>query len=81
MGVILSCILLGLVGLAQGLKLKDGKSVGNWLPTLDNSAKRDFEIYALKYSAVWCGVFGIVIAFRLYEQFTEVFHYNELAAH
>ena len=76
MGVILSCILLGLVVLAQGLKLKDGKNQGNWFPTVDNSAKRDFEIYALKYSAVWCGVFGVVIAMKLYEQFTEVTFYN-----
>lgn len=77
MGVIFGSILLGLVLLAQGLKLKDEKVGGNWFPTTDNSAKRDFEIYALKYSVVWCGVFGVVIAMKLYEQFTEV-HYMAL---
>jgi hypothetical protein len=74
MAIILTCILLGLVGLAQALKIKD-KSGGNWFPTTDNSAKRDFEIYALKYSAVWCGVFGVVIVMQLYERFTEVCMY------
>lgn len=72
MAVILSCMLLGLVALSQGLKLKD-KSGGNWFPTDDNSAKRDFEKFALGYCVVWCGVFAVVIAMQIYEQFTEVF--------
>ena len=71
MGIILTCILLGLVALAQGLKLKD-KSGGVWFPTSDNGAKRDFEIYALRYSIVWCGVFGVIIVGKFYETFTEV---------
>lgn len=70
--MILGTIVLGLVALSQTLKLKDPTADGNWFPTLENSAKRDFEIYALKYSAVWCAVFSVVVAMKLYEQFTEV---------
>lgn len=42
---------------------------GHYLPNHNNAPKREFEIWALKYSAVWMGVFGIVIATQIYEQF------------
>jgi cycloeucalenol cycloisomerase len=40
------------------------------LPSVNNGAKREFEIYALKYSAIWIGVFAIIIVLQLYEDFT-----------
>ena len=49
------------------------KGTGNWLPTSDNMAKQDFEKFALVYSAIWIGVFGVVVVGKLYEWFEEVF--------
>lgn len=70
MGVIFFCILALLKTLSFFLTPKE--TSGNWFPTKNNSAKRDFEQFSLIYSAVWIGVFGIVIAFKLYEDFDEV---------
>lgn len=47
------------------------KDKGTWLP-LENKSKREFEIYALAYSAVWISVFGYVIVTQAYEKFNEV---------
>lgn len=41
-----------------------------WLPSLNNAAKRQFELFSLNYTAVWIGVFMIVIIWQMYENFT-----------
>lgn len=45
---------------------------GTWLPddSVLTGAKREFEIYALQYTCVWIGVFGVVIVLQMYETFT-----------
>lgn len=43
--------------------------VARWLPNKDNAAKREFEIYALQYTAVWIGIFGLVVVTKIYEEF------------
>eukprot|EP00605_Chrysophyceae_sp_TOSAG23-4_P002571 GSChrysophyteH1.ASY1.ANO1.2836.1 assembled CDS len=45
------------------------ESGGNFLPDGNNQAKREFEIYALKYTTVWIGIFGLVVVTKVYEQF------------
>ena len=70
MGMIFICILVLLKTLSMFLSSKE-KS-GNWFPTTNNNAKRDFERFALIYSAVWISIFGIVIVCQLYEDFDEV---------
>lgn len=45
------------------------ESGGTFLPDGNNQAKREFEIYALKYTAVWIGIFGLVVVTKVYEQF------------
>ena len=44
---------------------------GNFLPSTDNNAKREFEKYSLGYSVIWIAVFAVVIVFKLYEEFDE----------
>ena len=75
--LILMCIVL-MIG-AQFLTRASSKDGGSWLPVAETNAdrnkvspesKREFEIYALKYTAAWIGIFGIVIVFQMYESFT-----------
>jgi hypothetical protein len=66
---IFAAILVGLFGISQFLQVK---GTGNWLPSKNNLAKRQFEIYALAYSVVWIFLFGIVVAFQLWRSFTAV---------
>jgi cycloeucalenol cycloisomerase len=68
---IFAAILVGLFGISQFLQVK---GTGNWLPSKNNLAKRQFEIYALAYSVVWIFLFGIVVAFQLWRSFT-AWHY------
>jgi len=42
---------------------------GNWLPTSDQASKRNFEIWALKYTIVWIALFGVVVVLQAYEKF------------
>eukprot|EP00606_Chrysophyceae_sp_TOSAG23-5_P000939 GSChrysophyteH2.ASY1.ANO1.1262.1 assembled CDS len=51
----------------QTTAVKDG---GHYLPSNNNQAKREFEIYALKYTVVWIGIFGVVVATKFYETMT-----------
>lgn len=68
LALIFLSLLLGLATLSCALS-KSGN--GSWLPSDNNKAKQEFEIYALKYTAIWIGIFGIVIVFQLYESFRE----------
>jgi hypothetical protein len=52
-------------------KVHSSHSVSTWLPTLDNISKRQFEIFSLRYTAVWIGCFMVVLATQAYESFTE----------
>jgi cycloeucalenol cycloisomerase len=72
MGAILGsfCVVIWILCQGQTLaKSKEKGSVARWLPDTDNLAKRQFEIYALQYSAVWIGVFGMVVVTKVYEKF------------
>ena len=51
----------------QTTAVKDG---GHYLPSNNNQAKREFEIYALKYTVVWIGIFGVVVVTKFYETMT-----------
>lgn len=48
------------------LQTKHTSSLPRFLPPA-GSEKRAYELWVLKYSVVWMGVFGIVIAFQIYE--------------
>lgn len=52
----------------RGASLQPASS---WLPSSDNISKRNFEIFALRYTAVWIGAFTVVLATQAYEKFTE----------
>jgi len=47
MALILGCIGLSIGLFSQLLQKKHELSSGSWLPSLDNPAKREFEIYSL----------------------------------
>jgi cycloeucalenol cycloisomerase len=68
MAIILLSICAGLVVLAQTLRVE---APGNFLPSTNHMAKRQFETYALKYTCAWIGAFAVVIATQMYESFTE----------
>jgi cycloeucalenol cycloisomerase len=60
-----------MLGLSLTLSLRhDYEKVQTWLPPADNAAKREFEIYSLHYTAVWIGVFMLVILWQVYENYT-----------
>lgn len=71
---------LGMVGIlfavalaiffASHLPQRGPASKATFLPSPDNAAKRQFEVYALQYSVCWIGVFGVVIATQVYRSFT-----------
>ena len=47
------------------------KRVGRYLPDPDlEPSKYAYEMYALCYSPIWMGAFGVIVAFGLYESFT-----------
>jgi hypothetical protein len=72
---IFAAILTSLFGISQFLQIKgDG---GNWLPTANNLAKRQFEMYAIAYSVVWISIFGAVVAFQLWKSFTAVSAFDQ----
>lgn len=61
---------IGVVTLFQ-TKRKDIKESATFLAHPSNPMKREFEIWALIYTAIWIGAFGVVVVKQLYEQFTE----------
>lgn len=70
--VVMACI-LGFLGALLYI-LSDFQKVlsdGNFLPTQNNLAKRQFEVFALSYTCVWILVFGVVIVTQAYESFDE----------
>lgn len=69
MGAILVPILIFLASFP--LLLTPRPSEGTWLPPINNVAKRDYEMLALRYSVVWITIFAIVIVTQAYESFTE----------
>ena len=72
MVLIFVCILVVLAGLAsiQTTK-KDVLQSFQLLPSKWNPQKREFEVYALIYTAIWIFSFGIVVVAQIYESFTE----------
>ena len=46
------------------------KAGATWLPSTDNISKREYEIFALRYTVVWIVIFGGVIVTQAYESFT-----------
>lgn len=67
--LVLICLLLALLSNTLTLSPRY-KSNQTFLPPVNNLAKREFELYALYYSAVWIGVFALVIIWQMYENFT-----------
>ena len=67
---ILLCLVVLLFIMSLFLQVKSNES-GTWLPSNNNIAKRQFEVWALTYSAIWIGCFGLVIVTQAYERFTE----------
>ena len=49
------------------LAIQRRRAPGRWLPS--KGEKREYEVWALKYSVVWMGSFAVIIAFQLYEAF------------
>jgi cycloeucalenol cycloisomerase len=71
MALILGAIIMTLLCVSFFLNVLPGET-GTFLPLeKTNLAKRQFEVYALGYSCVWIGIFGVVVAMKLYEQFDE----------
>ncbi len=68
--MILYLVLLCTILLVFSFFVPKAKSGGNWLPSSNNPLKREFEIYALKYTFVWILIFGVVIVTQAYESFT-----------
>jgi cycloeucalenol cycloisomerase len=71
-GVVMGAILgaMGVGVFLLSLCLQRGGS-GEWLPSVQQQAKRQFELWSLLYTAVWIGLFGCVVVFQMYERFTE----------
>lgn len=70
-------IMLGLVAvvyLISFLPAKGARGAGHWLPSTNDLAKRQFEVWALRYSVFWMGTFAVVIASQMYSWFDE-WHY------
>jgi len=59
-------VLLALLALQRPSKT----SAPTWLPPLESQPeKREYEVWALKYSVVWMACFALIIALELYEAF------------
>ncbi len=73
MGVILGtmCFIIYLLCQCQQIapNATGANGTSRWLPSSDNLAKQQFEIYALKYTVVWICVFGVIVATKVYESF------------
>lgn len=61
------CIFLGLLSFT--LTVDENVKNHLWLPSKNNLAKREFEIFSLHYTVVWIGVFALVILWQVYEHF------------
>ncbi len=66
MVLILGSLLLMILGLSL---IQTKSASGNYLPAITSPFKREFEIYALKYTVIWILIFGVVIVFKLWKQF------------
>jgi hypothetical protein len=77
MTAILGGICLGLYGMSF---LLTKKSEGRWLPDSSQKAKLAFEKWCLVYSAVWMGIFGVIVVTQAYEKFEEVSERGRLQA-
>ena len=62
---IFSAIIAGLIALVALQRPARGSP--RWLPA--QGAKRAYEVWVLRYSAVWMGIFGSVVVTELYEKF------------
>lgn len=75
---IMVAIFTGLITLLllQGATLtRAPKSKSCWLPQKENSAKRSYEIFTLKYTPFWVGCFAVIVGFQLYESFDEAAYF------
>lgn len=43
----------------------------SWLPSPNNLAKRQYEVFCLQYSVIWIAAMGVVIVTQAYEHFSE----------
>lgn len=65
---------------SNGAKDTSSKSFLDQLPlpcAVNQPSKRAYEIYSLYYTPVWIGMFGIVVAFQIYEDL-DAFGYDAL---
>ena len=60
---------IALIWLLSHLPQRAAAGQSRWLPSTDNAAKRQFEQWALGYSAVWISAFGVVVVTKAYQRF------------
>eukprot|EP00968_Pinguiococcus_pyrenoidosus_P000474 scaffold30_cov255-Pinguiococcus_pyrenoidosus.AAC.8 len=71
MGTIFLAMLVALLTTGQLLQRRADRKTGHWLPGPEAPGKRAYEVFAAWYSPFWMGVFGVVIALQMYEDFRE----------
>ena len=71
MALILGSLLLTMYALST-IQVK--LASGHYLPAVTSLFKREFEIYALKYTVIWIVIFSVVVILKLWKQF-EAIHY------
>ena len=54
--------------LVISLQRKSQTAVGRWLPE-KGTEKREYEVWVLRYSVFWMGIFGMVVVTGVYEAF------------
>lgn len=70
MAILLALLGFGIYLFSFTLTKKDELISGNFLPLPSNIQKRQFEIYALKYTAIWILIFGVVIVTKSFLWFS-----------
>ena len=64
------CVFLAVIYTLSYLQTPSG-SKARWLPcSKTNLPKFEFEVWALKYTCVWIGIFAVVVLTKVYEHFT-----------
>lgn len=65
----IGALLAGLFSLQRRAPYRGTYLAGDWLPRDEATGKRAYEEWVLRYSVVWMGSFGLIIALQLYEAF------------
>jgi len=65
----IGALLAGLFFLQRRAPYRGTYLAGDWLPRDEATGKRAYEEWVLRYSVVWMGSFGLIIALQLYEAF------------